>query len=136
MRRSRFREVYEEPQVNLTPLIDVVFVILIMFIVVAPMLELDRIQLADAPQQGDNHSVQESSKIAIHVRKDNTVWYQGVRVTPEQLAQLLRKAHVTYPTIRPQLFHDREAHFGTYQAVKNAIEAAGFHEVDIVLKPS
>ena len=31
----------EEPTVNLTPLIDVVFVILIMFIVVAPLLELE-----------------------------------------------------------------------------------------------
>lgn len=38
----------EEPAVNLTPLIDVVFVILIGFIIIAPLLEIDRIDLAEA----------------------------------------------------------------------------------------
>lgn len=52
MTRSRIsfsrQPTFEEPTVNLTPLIDVVFVILIMFIVIAPLLDLDRIELAQA----------------------------------------------------------------------------------------
>ncbi len=129
------RRTWEEPTVNLTPLIDVVFVILIMFIVVAPMLELDRIQLADAPQ-GETHSVQESSAVTVHVRKDNTILFEGQLVTADQLFLKLKGAYVLHPTLRPQLFHDKEAQFGTYQAVKNAVEAAGYREMDIVLRPS
>ncbi len=41
-----------------------------------------------------------------------------------------------YPRARPQLYHNRNAHFGTYQSVKNATEMAGFTQLDIILKPS
>ena len=40
----------EESLINLTPLIDVVFVLLITFIMIAPILKLDRIDLAPAKQ--------------------------------------------------------------------------------------
>jgi biopolymer transport protein ExbD len=130
--------VIEEPVVNLTPLIDVVFVILIMFIVIAPLLELDRVDLADAakdPMEG-SVSVQENSPISIHVRKDNTIWYGKQRVNAKELTEHLVKAKARYPKAKPQLFHDKSAHFGTYQSVKNAAEAAGFEQMDVVLKPA
>lgn len=41
----------DDANVNLTPLIDVVFVVLIMFILVAPLVEIDRIQLAHATSE-------------------------------------------------------------------------------------
>lgn len=128
----------EEPTVNLTPLIDVVFVILIMFIVIAPLLELDKVELAEASMNigEENSSVQESSPITIHVHKDNSIWYNKQIVSVDQLAPLLRKAKNQYPQARPQLYHDRHAHFGTYQSVKNAAEQAGFSQLDVVLKPS
>jgi biopolymer transport protein ExbD len=137
-RRIKPNRPIDEPTVNLTPLIDVVFVILIMFIVIAPLLELDKVELADAASDPGHGtvSVQENSPISIHVRKDNTIWYNKQIVTADQLLVLLKDAKARYPTARPQLFHDRSAHFGTYQAVKNAAESAGFTQLDIVLKPA
>jgi len=128
----------EEPTINLTPLIDVVFVILIMFILVAPLLELDRIELADAggvPTANDVE-VHEASPITLHVQKDNTITLNNRKVRPEQLADLLRQLKRKYPQARPQVFHDKRAAFGTYQSVKNAAEEAGFQQMDIILKPS
>lgn len=126
----------EEPQINLTALIDVVFVILIMFILIAPLLELDRVELAEAPKHtADKISVQESSPLSIHVQRNNSILVNKEPVAIGQLAEKLKKAKKIYPKVRPQLFHDKKAEFGTYQAVKNALEEAGFHEVDIVLKP-
>jgi len=136
--RTLERRQIEEPTINLTPLIDVVFVILIMFIVIAPLLEMDRVELADAsasPLQS-NTSVQETSPISIHVHKDNTIWFQNQKLSSPQLIEALRKARRQYPKARPQLFHDRSATFGTYQTIKNATEAAGFEELDVILKPS
>jgi len=135
--RSADARIVEEPGVNLTPLIDVVFVILIAFIVLAPLLELDRVELADAssaPQDG-SISVQEASPIAIYVRQDNTIVVNGQPMTLVQLIEYLKQAKKQYPKAKPQLFHDRKAHFGTYQAVKNAAETAGFQQMDIILKP-
>lgn len=128
----------EEPTVNLTPLIDVVFVILIAFIVVAPLLELDRVELASAGEASEEKvtSVQETSPIAIHVRQDNKVLVNGQIVSMNQLVDYLKQSKKRYPKARPQLFHDKKAQFGTYQAVKNAAEAAGFQQMDIILKPA
>lgn len=136
--RALERRQIEEPMINLTPLIDVVFVILIMFIVIAPLLELDRVELADAnPSPLQNTvSVQETSPISIHVHKDSSIWFQNQKVSPSELTEKLKKAKKQYPKARPQLFHDRNATFGTYQTIKNATETAGFEEMDIILKPS
>lgn len=128
----------EEPSVNLTPLIDVVFVILIAFIVIAPLLELDRVELADAAidVQDKSISVQEVSPIAIHVKQDNSIALNGLPIAAGQLVDALKELKMQFPHAKPQLFHDKKAHFGTYQTVKNAAESAGFQQMDVILKPS
>ena len=127
----------DTPEVNLTPLIDVVFVILIAFIVLAPLLELDRVTLANAslnPPDG-MISVQEASPITIYVRENNAIVVKGQEVTAAQLTKYLKEAKQHHPKARPQIFHDKKAYFGTYQAVKNAAEEAGFQQMDIILRP-
>ena len=135
-RKLKIQAAIEEPTVNLTPLIDVVFVILIMFILIAPLLELDKVELAGAGLINSGTSVQETSPIAIHVRKDNTIWYNKQMVNINQLRELLTEAKQKHPKAKPQLFQDKSAQFGIYQSVKNAAESAGFNELDIVLKPA
>lgn len=137
MRRHPLLTDIEEPTINLTPLIDVVFVILIMFILVAPLLELDRVELASAPSNPSEHvtSVHEKGPLSIHVHRDNTIWLNQQKMSIEELALRLRKEKQLHPNERPQLFHDKQAFFGTYQSVKNAIEDAGFEQVDVILKP-
>src|SRR4051812_32937735 len=97
----------EEPSVNLTPLIDVVFVILIAFIVIAPLLELDRVELADAAMdvQDKSISVQEASPIAIHVKQDNKVTLNGQPIASDLLSASLKELKIKFPNAKPQLFH-------------------------------
>jgi biopolymer transport protein ExbD len=142
MTRSRLsfstHPILEEPIINLTPLIDVVFVILIMFILIAPLLKLDRIELADGPNviQSSGTSLQEISPITIHVHHDNTIWFNEKVTNPATLIGQLKEAKDKFPHAYPQVLHDKKAHFGTYQAVKNAAEEAGFSHIDIILKPA
>lgn len=126
-----------EDPINLTPLIDVVFVMLIIFILIVPMLELDHINLANsaAHDAQTNVNAQESSPVTIHVRKDDTIWYNHRAVSIQELLSLLREAKKRHPNRIPQLFQDKNAHFGTYQTVKNAVEIAGFEQLDVVLQP-
>lgn len=130
-------ELEEDININLTPLIDVVFVVLIMFILVAPLVEIDRIHLAGAGpvKKADMTSFHENGEIKIHVYKDNTVWLNGTPVELSELTRELTQLFHLNPTISPQIFHDREAYFGTYQLVKNAAESAGFQSLDVILKP-
>src|SRR5271156_5194326 len=96
MRRKRTVPAeHEEATINLTPLIDVVFVVLIIFILIAPMLELDRVELASAAATPNKQSASsENSSLSIHVHPDNTVWFHGKCVTTEQLTDLLKKARL------------------------------------------
>lgn len=140
MRKNRYPSSLthqEEASINLTPLIDVVFVVLIIFILIAPMLELDRVQLAMSAQkeEGDTAYVRENSPIMIHVHADNSIWMNNRSVQPKELFSLLKDAHKKYPQKIPQLFHDRKAYFESYQTVKNAIERAGFEQLDVILQP-
>jgi biopolymer transport protein ExbD len=127
----------DESLLNLTPLIDVVFVVLILFILIAPMLETDRIQLASgAPKEKTQPITQpEAGPLAIYVHKDNSIWVRSKKVTSDQLLLLLKQEKNTRPHQTPQLFQDKKAEFGLYQTVKNAVEMAGFEELDVILEP-
>jgi biopolymer transport protein ExbD len=137
MRTRRKTRHLAEAEINLTPLIDVCFTILIMFIVVAPLLEMERVDLANGPplDQQSALAVQEKSPVTIHVYGDDTVAVNQQPIPLAQLEQTLSEAKQQNPTAKPQVFHDRNAKFGTYQAVKNAVEGAGFSEMDVILKP-
>src|ERR1700730_10520436 len=101
MRKSRhsFSQPHsEEATINLTPLIDVVFVVLIIFILIAPMLELDRVQLASSARKEEQTAgVKENSAISIYVHADNSIWYQNKSISVGELIALLKEAHQKHP---------------------------------------
>jgi biopolymer transport protein ExbD len=127
----------EEIPINLTPLIDVVFVVLIMFILIAPILEVDKVELAEAVRRENQvkSGALDSSPLALHVHGDNSIWFGGKLVSKEQLLPILKDAKRRHPARPLQLFHDKKAMFGTYQTVKNTAELAGFQQMDVILQP-
>lgn len=135
--RRKALEPLEEAQMNLTPLLDVVFVILIMFILAAPFLEIDKVMLASGPlhEEENVQLVQESSPITLHVYADNSICLNQKRVSLEELGVQLKIAKELHPTASPQVFHDKSASFGTYQSIKNVVEGSGFSQMDVILKP-
>lgn len=136
--RQRTIEGEEQPSVNLTPLIDVVFVILIMFILLAPLMEMENIELAHASSQSDHveSMSKESGPIVIKVNSDDSLSMNNIPINLDQLKNLLIEAKMQHPQATPQLLQDKRAAFGTYQSVKNLIEESGFEDMDLVLKPA
>lgn len=124
----------EESLLNLTPLIDVVFVVLIIFILIAPMLDVDKVQLASGHTK-ENTEPPKTSPLTIHVQENNSIWMGTKQILPEELTALLVSEKLKHPHQALQLFQDKKAFFGTYQLIKNAAEAAGFDELDVILKP-
>lgn len=124
----------EEPLINLTPLIDVVFVVLITFMLIAPILDVDSVDLAASNPASKKESAS-TTQIAISVHADNTIWYQGKLTALNQLEQILREEKKRHPKAIPQLIHDSRAQFGIYQSLKNLLESVGFEQMDVILKP-
>lgn len=126
-------ESIDEPFINLTPLIDVVFVVLICFMIIAPVLDIDSVDLALSG--GVEKKEIQPGPISIAVHADNSIWFQGKAIALKDLETLLRQEKKREPRAIPQLVHDKKAHFGTYQSIKNTLETIGFEQMDVVLKP-
>jgi|JI9StandDraft_1071089.scaffolds.fasta_scaffold07315_4 biopolymer transport protein ExbD len=128
----------EASLINLTPLLDVLFVVLIMFILIAPIvdLDLDRITLAPSgtEQSQTPYLSDQARPIKIYVHSDNTLWLGKHHLTLPQLQTTLQELYKIYPKEIPELYQDQNAYFGSYQKVKNAVEGAGFAQLDVVLK--
>jgi biopolymer transport protein ExbD len=127
----------EETVINLTPLIDVVFVLLITFIMIAPILKLDRIELAPAKQTKAQEKIpsQTRNSISIRVFDDNSITINNRPIELEHMLPTLLSLKKNHPDVTPMVFHDKKAAFGTYQIVKNSVEMAGFEQMDILLQP-
>lgn len=123
----------EENLVNLTPLIDVVFVVLILFILIAPMVEADRVQLSLFSSEL-TYPIHENTITTIYVHEDNSIWLNQTKISEAQLIHCLKDLHQKQGNIPLQLFHDKRAKFGVYQSVKNAAQLAGFEQLDVIVK--
>ncbi|NGX33860.1 MAG: Biopolymer transport protein ExbD [Candidatus Anoxychlamydiales bacterium] len=136
MRKKKIFEhstTFDENLINLTPLIDVVFVVLISFILIAPLLEVDHINLAECSPKSDKNI--EKATIILKVKEDDSILINNRLVTLLELKDLLKEKKRLNPNQIPQLYHDKKASFGSYQSIKNLVEFAGFEKLDVVLQP-
>ncbi|KKK61020.1 hypothetical protein LCGC14_3018500, partial [marine sediment metagenome] len=113
--------------------IDVVFLVLISFILIAPLLEVDHINLAEGSTKSDKNI--EQTSIVLKVKEDNSILINNRLVTLLELKDLLKEKKRANPNQIPQLYHDKKATFGSYQSIKNLVELTGFEKLDVVLQP-
>lgn len=132
-RRKYYLEDTEEPVINLMPLIDVVFVVLVMFIVIAPMINLDRIELAEGAATIKQNQIEQT--LQIQIRADNTYVLNHRPLGLKELNTLLIQAKKQYPNAIPQIMPDKKASFQAYENVRTAVKNAGFEQLDVNLSP-
>lgn len=133
LRKKTFSEsepLSDEHFINLTPLIDVVFVVLISFIVIAPILQGEKVALAPAGETSEKLSSE--NKTTIYVLEDNTFSFHQKKLGFVELKQTLIQ-HKKKSDAIPCIYHDEKASFGTYQRLKNLLESLGYLEMDVVL---
>jgi biopolymer transport protein ExbD len=123
---------HEDALINLTPLIDVVFVLLITFMLLAPLLNVDHVELAKSGILSQTDL--KNGPFAITLRSDNSILFQGKFVNFEQLKAAIHEQKLRFPGEFPQLIADKSCHFGLYQDVKNLLEECGFQQMDVLLQ--
>jgi biopolymer transport protein ExbD len=123
----------EPPEINLTPLIDVVFMILILFILIAPLINTETIELF--PKASSTKMINfEDQAFKIYIFKDNTIWLNKQKLNSNQLKTSFFEAKRNYPNKTPLLLCDNKAYFETYLHVKSALEEAGYEQMEVVRK--
>ena len=128
---------YEEESselLNLTPLLDVLFVVLILFMLAAPLLQVDKVELTKGATVHEDFSDSGGSPIKITLTSKNEILVQNRSIPPKLLVSTFTALKKEFPHLSPVIYCDKNGSFGTYQALKNALEEAGFNEMDVILK--
>lgn len=117
-------------EINMTPLIDVMLVLLVIFMVTAPLMA-SRLQL-DLPRSDAASPATEPQFISVAIAP-NGQWYWGPQaITREALAERARQQAQAHPQTEVQLRADRAAPYGEVAALIGVVQKAGLTRIGFV----
>jgi biopolymer transport protein ExbD len=136
MKRKRPSYFLEENDlVNLTPLLDVLFVVLMLFILIAPLVNIDRISLTESSSKRlTNSSMNQQEAISIFLHEDGKISVNEKLIEKYKLKILLTQMYKKNSKILPKLFIDKKATFGAFTEIKDLVEESGFESLDLIVK--
>ena len=117
-------------EINVTPLVDVMLVLLIVFMITAPMLAAG--MRVDLPQAKSAQVVEPKEPVIVTVQKDGKMFLGRDELTLGQLGDALR---IKLGTDKERAIHlrgDRDAAYGQIVAVIDQLKASGFAKVTLI----
>jgi len=129
-RRSAYRPMSE---INVTPLVDVMLVLLIVFMVAAPLLTVGvpvDLPKAQAPAINEN-----KEPLVVTVNAKGQLYLQETTLEDEQLVPRLVAITHNNPTASIYVRGDQAINYGRVLEVMSMISAAGFTKVSLVAEP-
>lgn len=123
---SRRRQASEEPTINLTPMIDVVFLLIIFFMVGSHFGEAEGRIEVNVPGVGELRSMTRvPDERLVEVTGNGLITLDNTIVTEQQLADQLRFARSQYPDIKVAVRGDGQAPFQRVAEVLQIIRSTG-----------
>ncbi|HKT85857.1 MAG TPA: biopolymer transporter ExbD [Novosphingobium sp.] len=119
-------------EINVTPLVDVMLVLLIIFMVTAPLLKAAvPIELPDSRAKAMS---EEAEQITISIRSDGTIFYENSPLAPGELADRLASVNPGPDGKKPlvTLRADKALDYGTVMGVMGELNHAGFTAISLV----
>lgn len=120
----------QNAEMNITPFVDVMLVLLIIFMVAAPLATVDI--PVDLPSNTATTSPPPTDPVYISVQADGQLFVQE---EPMELATLAASVHAYTngnPETRMYLRGDRAIDYGTLMQVMNALQRAGYTRISLV----
>ncbi|SUB02531.1 Biopolymer transport protein exbD [Pannonibacter phragmitetus] len=129
-RRRGGRRAAPVNEINITPFVDVMLVLLIIFMVAAPLMTsgvpVDLPQTAAKPLQGDNEP------ITISVTSDGKIFIQNTEIALDEVVPKLTAIAENGYEERIFVKGDQTAAYGTMMQIMGRINAAGFKRLGLV----
>jgi len=121
-------------EINMTPLVDVMLVLLIIFIVTAPL--MTQAIKVDLPQVNAAALDQKPETIRLAVKANGETYWNESVVTDEQLKAKMEAASKTEPQPEVHMSADKEARYEKIAEVMGAARDAGLAKFGFVTNPS
>jgi biopolymer transport protein ExbD len=130
MRKNLFQYVEEEEaEINITPMLDVVFIMLIFFIVTASFVKESGLEVnrPDAPTAVKK----ENANILVAIGASNEIWINRRRIDPRAVRANIERMHAENPEGAVIIQADKKAFTETLVLVMDSARQAGVFNVSI-----
>jgi len=117
-------------EINVTPMVDVMLVLLIIFMVAAPMLTVG--VPVDLPQSSAPSLSDEREPLTISVNNNGEIYLQNTKVELKDIVPRLNAITKQGYEERVYVRGDRNVNYGQVMRVMGTISAAGFKRVALV----
>ncbi len=135
MRRRRKRDNDMDPigDINVTSLVDIMMALLIIFIMVAPMIEqgIDVTLPTAEPRKIDVSNV-----VTIAISSNERIYFENQRVTLADLRERLENIHASDADAAVLIKADEEIQYGRVVEVLDAARSAGISRLAMATKPA
>ena len=119
--------------INVTPLVDVRLVLLVIFMVTAPILQqgvaIDLPKVAAAPLTGDEE------QLVVNVNKAGQVFLNDTPMALDALTSKLAAIHAARPDRQVYVRADQSVPYGQVMATMGAVRASGLTKIGLVTEP-
>jgi biopolymer transport protein TolR len=120
--------------INVTPFVDVMLVLLIIFMVTAPLLTVG-VQV-DLPKTKAKAVQGQDEPLAISIDKDGAIYVQDTAMELEAVVPRLQAISANNPDVRIFVRGDATVGYGRVMEVMGVLNAAGFAKVALITEQS
>ena len=117
-------------QINITPLLDLTFMLLIVFMITTPLME-NGIDVTPPTMNADKLDTEKVTK-NLTITRDGELTYEKVKVTPSELLATLKTLQSTTPDAVLLLRADGSRSYSEVIEVMKTIRESGFKNVQLV----
>lgn len=117
-----------KPTINVTPLVDVVLVLLIIFMVVTPQLEKQDVQLPKM-RNATSSNAEEIDAVRLTINRDGKLFVEKQPVAPNVLKERLLQFREQRPDQPLRIRADARLPYGKVRALFRACEPLGFPDI-------
>ncbi|GAB6192429.1 protein TolR [Desulfocastanea catecholica] len=119
--------------INVTPLVDVMLVLLIIFMVTAPMMTqgID----VDLPETTSKSLRQEEHPVTVTINKEGDLWINKIQTSRALMIQELEKNYSANKDQPIYIHADKNVTYGHVMTVMEDIKSVGFNKVGMITVP-
>jgi biopolymer transport protein ExbD len=129
MRRTNKAVAEDEAQIDLTPMLDVVFIMLIFFIVTASFIKESGIEVSRP--EASTSQPKENVNILVAISATNEIWMDQRRIDVRSVRANIERLHAENPKGAVVIQADNQSNTETVAAVLDAAREAGVFDVSL-----
>tara|TARA_R110002072_G_scaffold935_6_gene7641 strand:+ start:2244 stop:2654 length:411 start_codon:yes stop_codon:yes gene_type:complete len=129
MRKRNRQSDADEAQIDLTPMLDVVFIMLIFFIVVASFLKEAGVEM-NRPDANQNPPETDATSILVTVTGDDQIWMENRLVDIQSVRAVIAQKLASDPEQSFTVITNAGATAGTVISIADAAREAGVKQVN------